>query len=130
MKYNILHARIKRSQLEKLAGICYRGIDSALLKEFNTKNKKAIVGIQSDSGMYTILGEETVFYKTEQGREGEIPILEFTRILQSNGLKKGKNSGIKTIETNEMYSIWILNEQTMCAMWNVVLYLEKQINAN
>lgn len=127
MKNINIKARIKRNRLDELAGEFYRDETSFIVKELNDKNRKALLGIQSDDGKYTILGEESVYYRTSSGFEGEIPYAMFLKILTENAWSLGKTGDFEVVKISEKDSIWVLNAATMTAMWNTILLLDGNV---
>lgn len=119
-KVNI-SARIKRNKLDELAGIYYKEDNSIIVEYLNSKNKKALLGIQREDGIYTIVGEEFIYYSTDSGDEGEISHGEFLEILKNNALDIGKKRTFQFVKVNEKDAVWILDGPTMNAMWNTIL---------
>jgi hypothetical protein len=101
MKKVKLKARIRRNMLDKLSGNYYLDEDSGLVKRLNSLKKSALVGIQREDGVYTVIGEERVYYSTLSGVEGEIAIDDFLAILQKNALSLGKTAPYEFVEINE-----------------------------
>ncbi|WKN43942.1 hypothetical protein [Tunicatimonas pelagia] len=125
MKIDVLRARVRRNKLEKLAGESYRDEKSQLIKSLHNEDKKALLGIQKGDGIYTVLGEECVYYSSNSGIERKISYGRFTEILRSNALKTGKTTEFEFLNITEQDCIWILNTRTMNAIWNTVLLLQK-----
>lgn len=123
-KLNI-KARIKRNNLDKLTDKYYQDEDSDFIKYLNSINKKALVGILRDDGLYTVIGCECIYYSTITGVNAEIPHSLFLEILKDNALNQGKNGQFEFIHINEQDSIWLMNAQTMNAIWNTVLFVSK-----
>jgi hypothetical protein len=123
MSFKNIEARIKRNKFVELAGIFYRDGNSQIVKTLNDRSKKALLGIQNESGVYTIIGEKFVYYKTESGVEGEILNSTFLEILKKNAWLVGKTDKFEVLRINEKDSVWILNGALMSAMWNTVLLL-------
>lgn len=118
MKNINIDVRIKRNQLDKFAGIHYRDNDSDLIKKL-----KALVGIERQDGVYTVISENFIYYSTILNKEKKISLSDFLEILKYNALSKGKSSDFEYIYTNDGESIWIKNANTMNALWNTVLYI-------
>lgn len=125
MKKSIFNARIKRNDLITEAGIYFRDEDSELIRHLNSIGKKALVGIEREDGIYTILGEQYVYYKTEKGETGEIFIKNFNDILGKNARSKGKRGDFEYVQINDNQTVWLLNIFVMNALWNTILFLEK-----
>ncbi len=118
MKNINLRARIKRNKLDILTGKHFRDENSEIIKDFNSKNRKALVGIQREDGIYTIIGDENIYYLTISGKEGEISIADLLRILRKITFEQGKDENYKFVKINDNDSIWILNNETLNALWN------------
>ncbi|MGI4873142.1 MAG: hypothetical protein ACRYFX_18435 [Janthinobacterium lividum] len=123
MKRNILAARIRRNQLDKLSGNCYIEEQSQIIKHLNDINKNALVGIQRADGVYTIIGSENVYYSMSSGTEGKIVIGDFLNILGTNAMRLGKKAKYEFVEINDTDSIWVMNSEVMSALWNTLLLL-------
>ncbi len=121
MKENIIEARIKRNGLVGLAGDHYRDVSSQIIKDLKSCGKSPIIGIQRNDNVYTIIGEKYVYYLTETGAEGQISHEGLLEILRKNALKLGKTGNFQFVKINEYDSIWVLNVETMNAMWNTIL---------
>ncbi|MGD1843407.1 MAG: hypothetical protein ACFB0B_21320 [Thermonemataceae bacterium] len=127
MKLNILKARVKRNNLEKYAGRHYRDETSQIVKSLNEEGKKALLGIQKKDGIYTILGEEVVYYLTASGNKGELPISTFLDILHAEGLRKGNIAIYRFVKIGDE-KVWICSKFTMSALMNTMLWLETQLD--
>jgi hypothetical protein len=123
MKLGIIKARIKRNKFAELAGKYYRDENSGIVKYLNSTNKNVFAGIEREDGVYTIIGEEYVFYVTPSGVAGKISLAYFLNILGKNALAKGKRAQFDFVNVNEADAVWLLNEETMCAMWTTILML-------
>jgi len=119
MKFSIIEARVKRSQFDQLAGNYYRDNSSQVVESLNRQNKKAYFGIQDEGGMYTVIGEESVYFSVVSGQEREISNPDFLRILQKNAMEAGKSGQFEFVNIDGKESVWVLNGETMCAMWNL-----------
>ena len=122
--------RIRRNMLDKLAGKYYKNESSDIILHLNSKEKKGIVGIQREDGIYTIIGTEKIYYLTTSGIEGEISIDNFLTILKETAMKYGKKAQYEFIKINETNSIWVMNIQTMNALWNTMLYINNAVKPN
>lgn len=127
MKIGILKARVSRNKFDEYAGGFFRDDNSQIVKELNTRNKKAILGIQRDDGVYTILGEEFVYYQTVSKIEGEISLAEFLKIMGNYARSIGKTTvfEFEFIKINNRDSVWVFNTETMLAMWNLMQMLHQ-----
>lgn len=123
MKNINIKARIKRNMLDQLSGNYYRDKNSDIIRHLNSNKRNAIVGIQQEDGIYTIIGDEKIYYKTLLGAEGEILIGDFLKILNETTLRLGKKVEYEFIKINERESVWVMNTQTMLALWNTMLLL-------
>src|SRR5690606_26961613 len=121
MKEINISARIRRNGLIELAGEFYCDPNSQIVKELNKKNKSALLGIQRDDGIYTVIGEESVYYLTNAGIEREISHPKLLEILKNSALKIGKKAEFEYVNINDQDSIWVLNGPTMNALWNTIL---------
>ena len=123
MKNVNIKARIRRNKFDKLAGECYQDENSEIVKYLNSINKKAFLGIKRGDGVYTIIGEDRIYYLTDAGTQGEILHGDFLDILKKNALSLGKTGQFDFVKVNERDSVWLLNAENMNAMWNVVMLL-------
>jgi hypothetical protein len=123
MKNINIKARIKRNKLDELAGKSYKDEESEIIKHLNSVNKRALLGIQREDGIYTFIGEDCIYYLTALGVEGEISHGKFLDILKENALKRGKTGEFEFININEENAVWVMNAYTMNAMWNTIMLL-------
>lgn len=123
MKNVNLKARIRRNRLDKLSGNYYLDENSGLVNQLKNLKKSALVGIQREDGVYTVIGEERVYYLTPSGVEGEIATEDFLVILQRNGFSLGKKAPHEFVEIDKREFIWVMNGEVMCALWNTMLLL-------
>jgi len=125
MKINILKSRIKRNNLQEYAGQYFRDDSSSIITTLNKDGKQALVGIEREDGVYTIIGRKFVYYSTEHGFKGEIPIKKFSNILNFNAINKGKKGNLGYVEINEKKDIvWLYNRATMESLWNLIIWIE------
>ena len=126
MDFSIIEARVKRNNLPVLADSNYRDNQSELVKSLAEKGKDVYLGIESDSGLYTLLGPESTYFSTDSGSESEVSNSDFLLILQQNAMNIGKSGDFQyvTIESGE--SLWVKNGATMCALWNTLLLLDNK----
>jgi hypothetical protein len=124
-----LNARIRRNKFDELAGEYYQDENSEIVKYLNSKNLKALLGIKRPDGIYTIIGEECVYYLTESGVEGEISHKDVLTILRENAMAKGKSGHFDFVLVNQQDYVWFLNIETMNAMWNLIMLLNRASNA-
>lgn len=89
MKLSILKAKVKRNNLVKHAGKYYIDETSEIIKHLNAQGKSALLGIQNKKGVYTIIGEQFVYYLTFSGKSEEILLKEFIDELHENGCRIG-----------------------------------------
>jgi hypothetical protein len=123
MKKGALHARIRRNGLAKLAGNYYLDEEAGLVRQLNSLQKGALVGIQRADGVYTVLGQESIYYLTPSGVAGEIASEDFLVILQKNALSLGKTAPHEFIQLDGGALIWVMNGKVMNALWNTLLLL-------
>jgi hypothetical protein len=123
MKKGVLQARIRRNGLAKLAGNYYLDEDAGLVSQLNSLQKGALVGIQRADGVYTVLGEERIYYLTPSGVAGEVAIGDFLGILRENALSLGKTAPYEFVPLSGGELIWVMNSGVMCALWNTLLLL-------
>ncbi|TJZ53597.1 hypothetical protein FAZ15_16310 [Sphingobacterium olei] len=123
MKSVNIKARIKRNLLAKLSGKYYRDEGSDIIQYLNKNNVKALVGIQQDDGIYTIIGTEKIYYLTPSMTKGEIVIGDFLTILNQVAFTFGKSEKYEFIKINEHDYVWVMNLETMNALWNTMLLL-------
>ena len=124
-----LKARIRRNKFDELAGEYYQDKNSEIDKYLNGKNKKALLGIKRDDGIYTIIGEESIYYLTEAGVEGEISHKDLLEILRENAVANGKKGQFDFVQVNQQDSIWFENGGVMNTMWNLIILLNNANNA-
>lgn len=109
--------------LDKLSGNYYVAEHSSIITQLNAVNKPALVGIQREDGIYTIIGPENVYYSTPFGTEGEIVISDLLNILRENAMRLGKTAKYEFVALNSTDVIWVMNPQVMSALWNTLLLL-------
>ena len=127
MKKVNIKARIKRNRLDELAGEYYQDENSEIVKCLNSRNKNALVGIKRPDGIYTVIGEEYVYYLIESGVDGEIAHGDILKILKENAWAKGKTGQFEFVQINQQDYVWFLNGGVMNTMWNLIILLN---NAN
>ncbi|KRB56715.1 hypothetical protein [Flavobacterium sp. Root186] len=125
MKKNI-EARIKRNKLDLCAGKFYVNNDSDFIKDLKQKGFSALVGIRRDDDVYTVIGNDFTYYCSNFRVEGQISHDAFLKILKKNALKFGKTAEYEFVEINESCSIWVLNIETMNAIWNTIMFLHNE----
>ncbi|WP_108809115.1 hypothetical protein [Aquimarina spinulae] len=128
MKSNYLKERIKRNNLEKHAGNHFVDESSKIISSLRNEGKKVLLGIQKNDNLYTVLGEEHVFYSSLNGNKGKVALSEFSDILHDNALKKGKIFASYKYITIDNDRVWLKNKSTMKSLWNTILWLEKPSN--
>lgn len=99
------------------------------MKYLRKTNKDAILGIENENGLYTILGEEKVYYRNKNGVEGDISLKTILEILKANALSQGKHGEFDFLKIDEDNSIWLIDPQVMNAMWNTMLLLYDNITS-
>ena len=129
MKNVNIKARIRRNKFDELAGEYYQDENSEIVKYLNNRNKKALLGIKRPDGVYTIIGETSVYYVTELGKEGEISHSDFLKILRENAMAKGKKGQFDFVQVNQQDYVWLLNGGAMNAMWNTIMLLDNNNKA-
>ncbi|EDM35227.1 hypothetical protein PBAL39_13382 [Pedobacter sp. BAL39] len=125
-KINV-NARIRRNMLAELSGSYFKDENSDFIIHLNSGGKDALVGIQREDGVYTVIGNEKIYYLTLSGIESEISINEFLDILSRETLSKGKSYKYEFIKVKANESIWIMNADTMNALWNTMLLFDTRI---
>lgn len=130
MKLSVLKAKVNRNYLIKYAGKYYVDETSEIIKQLNAQGKSALLGIQNKKGVYTIIGEQFVYYLTSSGKSGEIRLKEFTNELHHNGCRIGTGYlkfkfMYKNIVLSNNDKVWLHNSNTMFSLWNTILWLEK-----
>lgn len=124
MKINILKSKIKRSNLKQYAGNYFRDDSSQIVCFLNNEGKSALFGIQRQDGLYTIIGEKSVYYSTVSGNIGEVSLDEFSKMLHHNALEKGKGGKFEFLQVDDQESfVWLNNKETMTALWNIILWI-------
>jgi hypothetical protein len=122
---DILKARIRRNKLDTLSGDYYRDEHSVVVQYLNGLGKNALVGIQREDGVYTIIGLEKVYYLNQSKVECEISIKDFLIIFNRTTLVLGKTTEYEFIKINEKDFLWVMNIYTMNAICNTVLFFDK-----
>lgn len=130
MKTSVLKAKIKRNKLVDYAGPYFRDDTSQIVSALNAEGKSALCGIQREDGVYTIIGEQFVYYLTSSGKRGEISLKEFSDELHEKGCRIGKGYlqfkfMYKNIVMSNKDKVWLHNSNTMFSLWNTILWLEK-----
>jgi len=135
MKLNVLKAKVKRNNLVKYAGNFFVDENSQIIHKLNTEGKKALLGIQNKKGVYTVIGEEFVYYLTQSGKSGSISLKDFTEELHENACRIG--SGYlkfkffyKNIILQNGDKVWLHNSGTMSSLWNTILWLQELTRDN
>ena len=98
MNLNILKSKIKRNNLGEYAADYFRDDTSQIVSFLNKEGKSALFGIQREDGIYTIIGEKSVYYSTVSGKTGEISLSEFSEILHHNAMQKGKGGNFEFLK--------------------------------
>jgi hypothetical protein len=114
--------------LDKLSGNYYVAERSPIITQLNAVNKPALVGIQREDAIYTIIGPENVYYLTPSGTEGEIVIGDLLNILRENAWRLGKTAKYEFVALNDTDVIWVMNPHVMSALWNTLLLLAGPLN--
>jgi hypothetical protein len=109
--------------LDKLSDNYYVAEHSSIITQLNAVNKPALVGIQREDGIYTIIGPENVYYSTPSGTEGEIVIGDLLNVLRENAWRLGKTAKYEFVALNGTDVIWVMNPHVMNALWNTLLLL-------
>lgn len=81
MNFNIIRARIKRNRFDFYAGEFYQDNDSDFIRELKQKGFPALVGIKRNDGIYTVLGNDFIYYRSSSDMEGQIQHGDFLKIL-------------------------------------------------
>jgi hypothetical protein len=123
MNYRGINARIKRNGLIEFAGLFFRSNESDIVRNLNSTGKKAILGIQNNTNQYTIIGENYVYFSTNEGEKCEIKIDLLLEILQKNARSKGKKGDFYNIIVDNKFDLWLNNANTMNAIWNTLLFI-------
>jgi hypothetical protein len=120
-----IEARIKRNKLDVLAGEFYQNSSSSFIKDLQQKGFEAIVGIKRNDGLYTVIGKDFTYFYSISGTKGQISHQDFLEVLKKNALKLGKLNEFEFVEISQDCSIWVLNGETMNAIWNTIMLLYK-----
>lgn len=123
-----IKARIKQNHFDIYAEDAFRDENAEIIKYLNSIDKKALVGIQREDGIYTIVGEEYIYYLTPSGTTGAISLDAFRKILKANAMSSGKKGDFEFLKINEQDEVWLKNTNTMNAMWNTIMYLDDANN--
>ena len=125
MKLSVLKAKIKRNNIEVYAKHYFRDYDSLIIKDLNQQGKQALFGIQREDNIYTIIGENFIYYSTVSGVIRQITLQLFSKILQKKAIEIGKEGNFEFINVAEKEDlIWLHNKETMSAIWNIIIWLE------
>lgn len=129
MKLSILKAKVKRNKLIKHAGKFYVDETSDIIKQLNLQGERALLGIKN-KGVYTIIGEQFVYYFTSSGKSGKILLKDFSEELFENGCRIGAGYLrfkflYKKIVLSNNDKVWLHNSNTMFSLWNTILWLQK-----
>jgi hypothetical protein len=127
MKGKNIKARIKRNMLAELSGKYFIDEEADLVKDLNRRGKNAFLGIQREDNIYTIIGEDKIYYSTSLDNEYEISINEFLEILSREALRSGKFQSFEFVNIKNDIYIWVMNAQTMNALWNTMLLFDTRI---
>jgi len=130
MKLNVLRAKVKRNNFVGYAGEYFVDETSEIIKKLNAEGKRALLGIQNRKGVYTVVGERFVYYKTSSGKSEKISLKAFSEELHYNSCRIGKGYlKIKFMYNNIVLSnddkVWLQNSDTMFSLWNTILWLEE-----
>lgn len=126
MKTSILKSKIKRNNLEEYAEQYFRNETSQIVSSLNNEGKSALFDIEREDGIYTIIGEKSVYYTAASGNKGEITLNEFSEILHHNAMQKGKGGNFEFLQINNQGDqLWLYNRETMNALWNIVLWINR-----
>ncbi|MCD0464947.1 hypothetical protein [Flavobacterium sp. ENC] len=120
-----IEAKIKRNKLDVLAGEFYQNADSNFIKHLQQKGFEAIVDIKRQDGIYTVIGKDFTYFYSNSGIEDQISHKDFLEVLKKNAMKIGKANDFEFVKYKEDCSIWVLNGETMNAIWNTVMLLHK-----
>jgi len=123
MNFSALEARIKRTNIKAITGSLYRDQKSEIVMSLNDNYKDALLGIENnENGFYTILGREKTYFYSYSGKSGEILNTELIDVLSKNGMRLGKSGDFEFIEINSTL-LWMHNGETMCALWNLLIFI-------
>ena len=56
--------------------------------------------------------------------KGDMPIGEFLSVLTKNAMTLGKTSTYEFVKISENNTVWVMNAETMNALWNTMLLLD------
>lgn len=118
--------RAKRNNIQSLAGASYCGPESFLVRQLSAKGIGAILGIQNDIGLYTVICFEGLAVKNLVGDEVLIAFDEILPRLQENGMLVGKGGNFEFVDFGNNGRVWMKDGPTMCAIWNLALLLGKK----
>lgn len=124
-------ARVKRQKINVHAGRYFKDDSSELINSLKNEGKKALIGIGRDDGVYTVLGEEYVYYCTTSGKKYEMLLQEFSDAISHNAIMKRKWRRFKYMKVNGE-KVWLHNRLTMYGLMNVMNWLvdEKERSSN
>lgn len=133
VKKEILKAKIERNNFVGFAGKYFIDETSETVKKLNGKGESALIGIESKKkGVYTIIGEEFIYYSTSLGKEGKISLRSFIENLERNEGMVGTGYfkirfSYKNIVLDNRDKVWLHNSDTMYTLWNTILWLNGRL---
>lgn len=129
----ILNAKIRRNNFVGFAEEYFINGDSETVKMLNSSGESALIGIENKKkGVYTIIGEQFIYYSTSIGKEGKAALRDFIEDLQRNQSIVGTGYfkirfAYKNIILNNGDKVWLHNSNTMYSLWNTILWLDGRL---
>lgn len=120
-----IKARVKHNMFDVLAGSNFRDETSEIITHLNSIGQKALLGMEREDGIYTIMGEDHIYYLTPERIAGQIPHKDFLKILHKNAMSLGKKAQFDYVPVNEKDVVWVKDAYTMNAMWNTIMMLDQ-----
>lgn len=127
-KLKAINARIKRFGVDVIFGEYYQDENSEIVKYLASQNKKVLVGIQRPDGIYTIIGEYSIYYSTTTNEEYEISHEEFLEIGESyvDFMKKGNK--IDFLDIKDSNRVWVCHSGVMLGIAGILVLFRNRVN--
>lgn len=116
----VFDKRIKQNMFREFAGDDFQDENSPFIYDLRKKGKLPIIGIKRNDGLYTIIGEEYVYFSSKLSIDNQILHLDFLKSLKTNAQQYGKSHKYEFIKTINGYEVWVKNNQMMNAIWNTI----------
>ena len=125
MELEIIKKRASKYNFVEIVGEFYRDNNSKLIKKLNEENKNAFFGIENSEGIYTVVGEEYLYFSTSLDTHKSISNSKFLKITREKLQESGKESKYEFIKVDKDNTIWILNTEMLFALSSLLLFLTR-----